>query len=129
MTPIRRGQVYYVDLGGIAPLGTGEGSIELAGRRPAVVLSIDALNRVSDRRAFYVLVVPGTTGAEMFKDYPTNVRVTPAESDLREETIFVAHQMRSVDSRRLGPHPEAVMAEKALVRIEDAVRYTLGLGT
>lgn len=70
MGQISRGEVYLADLGPVVALPSGQCSIEIAKRRPVVVVSIDALNRVSEQRPFYVLVVPGTTGSSSFRNFP-----------------------------------------------------------
>src|SRR5687767_6335978 len=120
MPGIKRGEICLADLGAITSIPSGERSIEIAKRRPVVVVSIDDLNRVSDRCPFYVLVVPGTTGATAFRERPTNVRLIPAETGLLEEGVFLAHQMRSLDARRLSPHPIGRLKGNAMERIESA---------
>jgi mRNA interferase MazF len=61
----RRGEIYFLDL------DPARGR-EQAGRRPVLVLSIDAINRLP--------LVVGTKGENVPRDYPTNVRVTSAGS-------------------------------------------------
>jgi mRNA interferase MazF len=129
MPAIHRGEIYFADLGPITTLPSGEQSIEIAKPRPVIILSIDAINRVSERRPFYVLVMPGTTGAGAFRDRPTNVRLTSAETGLREDGVFLAHQIRSLDMRRLSRRAVGRVSGKALERVESAARYVLGLGS
>lgn len=127
MTPIRRGHIFFTQFGTVAEV-SGAPSLEIARHRPAVVLSIDDINRVSDRTPFFAVVVPGTTGSSAFRPFRTNVLVQPEESGLREPTVFLAHQVRSVDTRRLDPTPAGKLSDTALARLEDAIRYSLGLG-
>jgi len=129
MGGIGRGHIYWADLGPIVSLESGDQSIEIAKRRPVIVVSIDALNRISDRKPFYVLVVPGTTGASSRRDFPTHVRLSPEETGLPKEGVFLAHQMRSIDVRRLSQRSIGRLSGKALERVESAVRYVLGFGT
>jgi mRNA interferase MazF len=75
--PIQRGDIYFVNLN----LVQGR---EQAGQRPVVVLSIDAVNRLP----LVVTVVMGTKGDNVARDYPTNVRLAPAESGLPMETDY-----------------------------------------
>lgn len=49
---------------------------EQAGRRPVLVLSVNAINQLP----LVVTVVIGTKGENVARDYPTNVRIPPAES-------------------------------------------------
>jgi mRNA interferase MazF len=73
---------------------------EQAGNRPVVVLSIDSINKLP----LVVTVVVGTKGENVSRDYPTNVRVSPAESGLSVETVFLCFQVRSLDPKRF-PKP------------------------
>jgi len=60
---IARGEIYFLNLSPV--LGR-----EQAGTRPVLVLSIDAINQLP-----LVVTVVGTKGANVTRDYPTNVRV------------------------------------------------------
>lgn len=74
---IERGEIYIVKL------DPTKGR-EQAGQRPVLVLSIDAINRLP----LVVTVVVGTKGANVTRDYPTNVRLKPEETGLDIETVF-----------------------------------------
>jgi mRNA interferase MazF len=128
MARIRRGEIYLADFGPIAALPSGERSKEIAKRRPVVVVSKDALNRVSELQPFYVVVVPGTTGASSFRNFPTNVRLTPTDTGLSEPGVFLAHQIRSVDVRRLSITAIGRVTGKAMERLEAAIIDALALG-
>src|SRR5438132_13219734 len=75
MMPIHRGEIYFVNLNPVQ-------GREQAGARPVLVLSVDEINRLP----LVVTVVVGTKGENVSRDYPTNVRVTAAESSLPMET-------------------------------------------
>src|SRR6266542_3885599 len=126
MARIARGEIYLADLGPVTTIANGISSIEIAKRRPVIIVPIDALNRVSDKKPFYVLVVPGTAGASSFRDFPTNVRLAPTDSGLRDEGVFLAHQMRSIDVRRLSDRPIGRVRGQAMERVEAALHYVLG---
>ncbi len=113
---IGRGEIYF------ATLDPVQGR-EQAGRRPVLVLSIDVINRLP----LVVTVVVGTRGERVPRDYPTNVRVTPDESGLPSETVFLGFQVGSLDPRRFPPEPAGRLSGETLSRVEDAVRYCLGL--
>jgi mRNA interferase MazF len=113
---IRRGEIYFADLDPVQ-------GREQAGRRPVLVLSVDAVNRLP----LVVTVVVGTRGEKVPRDYPTNVRVTPSESGLPMETVFLCFQLRSLDTRRFPTAPAGQLSAGALSRVESAVRYCLGL--
>lgn len=113
---IQRGEIYFVNLNPV------EGS-EQAGRRPVLVVSRDAINRLP----LVVTVVVGTKGANISRDYPTNVRVSPEQSGLPIETVFLCFQLRSLDPKRFPTKPLGKLAETTMERIENAVRYSLSL--
>jgi mRNA interferase MazF len=114
--PIQRGDIYFVNLNPV------EGR-EQAGNRPVLVLSRNAINRLP----LVVTVVVGTKGANASRDYPTNVRVSPEESGLSMETVFLCFQVRSLDPKRFPPNPAGKLSDEAMERIENAVRYSLEL--
>ena len=113
---VQRGEIHFVDLNPVQ-------GREQAGRRPVLVLSADAINRLP----LVVTVVVGTKGENVTRDYPTNVRVSAAETGLPAETVFLCFQLRSLDpSRFIGPSAGKVSGA-VLERIEIAVRRCLGL--
>jgi mRNA interferase MazF len=71
---------------------------EQAGQRPVLVVSIDAINRLP----LVVTAVVGTKGENVTRDYPTNVRLSPAESGLPMETVFLCFQFRSLHPTRFS---------------------------
>src|ERR671938_672251 len=113
--PIERGEIYFVNLNPV------EGR-EQAGQRPVLVLSIDAINRLP----LVVTVVVGTKGANIPRDYPTNVRVPAAESGLPMETVFLCFQVRSLDSTRFPNKPAGKLTGATLRTVADAVSYCVG---
>jgi mRNA interferase MazF len=113
---IQRGEIYFVNLSPVQ-------GREQAGQRPVLVLSIDDINRLP----LVITVVVGTKGANISRDYPTNVRVAAADSGLPLETVFLCFQLRSLDARRFPPAPAGKVTGNILEQIEAAVRYCLGL--
>lgn len=86
---IQRSEIYFVNLNPVQ-------GREQAGQRPVLVLSINAINRLP----LVITVVVGTKGSNITKDYATNVRVSPEESGLPLETVFLGFQVRSLDASR-----------------------------
>jgi mRNA interferase MazF len=113
---IQRGEIYLVDLNPVK-------GREQAGRRPVLVLSIDAINNLP----LVVTVVVGTKGENISRDYPTNVRVSSVESGLPMETVFLCFQIRSLDPKRFPEKPAGHISGATLKMVEDTVRYCLGL--
>jgi mRNA interferase MazF len=113
---IERGEIYFVNLNPVK-------GREQAGHRPVLVLSIDAINQLP----LVVTVVVGTKGANISRDYPTNVRISAAESGLAMETVFLCFQVRSLDPKRFPDKPAGRVSGETLRQVEEAVRYCLGL--
>ena len=116
MMSIRRGEIYFVNLNPVK-------GREQAGQRPVLVLSIDEINELP----LVVTVVVGTKGENISRDYPTNVRVSPEESGLPMETVFLCFQIRSLDPKRFPEKPAGMVTGEVLEKIETAVCYCLGL--
>lgn len=119
---IKRGQIFFVDL------HTAEGR-EQSGRRPVLVVSDDAINALP----LVIAVVVGTKADNLKQNYPTNVRMSAAETGLPLDTVFLCFQIRSIDPRRLidpktgriaiaGQAPAAKM-----LLVDQALRLTLSL--
>jgi mRNA interferase MazF len=111
---VERGEVRWFEPGAV------EGS-EQSGRRPAVVLSRDAINRTSP----VVIVLPLTTyhGQRL---YPSDVLVRAPEAGLRVDSVALGLQLRAIDRRRLSERLGR-LAPPTLARIEDAVLAVLDI--
>ena len=114
--PIERGDIYFVNLNPVQ-------GREQAGHRPVLVLSINTINQLP----LVVTGVVGTKGENVSRDYPTNVRLSPEATGLPMETVFLCFQIRSLDPKRFTGSPTGRVSGEALQRIENAVRYCLGL--
>jgi mRNA interferase MazF len=88
---IRRGEIYFADLSPVR-------GRKQSGRRPVLVVSNDALNRVD----LVVTVVAGTDARNVDRAFPTNVLVPSFESGLPRDTVFLCYQLRSLDPSRFS---------------------------
>lgn len=113
---MRRGEEYFVSL------DPAQGR-EQRGVRPVLVVSVDAINN----KPLVVTVVPGTDGANVPRDYPTNVRVPPDDSGLPRETVFLCFQARALDHGRFPQSPAGEVSGVWMEQVEAALRYSLGL--
>jgi mRNA interferase MazF len=113
---ILRSQIYFVNLNPTADR-------EQSGTRPVLVISIDDINRLP----LVVTIVVGTKGANITRDYLTNVRVSPLESGLPMETIFLCSQLRSLDATKFLDQPAGMLSPEKMEEIESTVKYCLGL--
>lgn len=114
---VRRGEVYWVDFGEVR-------GKEMAGKHPALVLSINSLNRL----AFLYVVVPGTSANNVANSYPTDVLVVPADSGLPHDTVFKCQRLVAIDPKRLLGGSVAVVSDGVMQRVDQAVAYVLGMG-
>jgi mRNA interferase MazF len=115
VTNISRGDIYFVELDPV--IGK-----EQSGYRPALVISSDKINN----KPLVITVVLGTNGNKVLNDPPSNVRLSPEESGLPNETVFLCFQIRSLDSIRFKKYVNRV-SDQVIFKIEEAVRYSLGL--
>jgi len=113
---IARGQIYFVHLDPVQ-------GREQAGRRPVLVVSADSINR----QPLVVTVIVGTAAANVTRDYPTNIRVTAAESGLPGDTVFLGFQLRSLDPARFLAPRAGALAPARMADVEQALRHVLNL--
>jgi mRNA interferase MazF len=109
----RRGELWLVDFG--EPVGH-----EQSGRRPAVIVSADALN---DSRAGVLIVVPTTTTV---RELPSHIEIDPADSGLNETSYAKCEDVKSVSEQRLIARL-GVAGEEAMFQIVRALRFLLDL--
>ncbi len=83
--------------------------------------------RLTNALPLVVTVVIGTKGANVSKDYQTNVRVQPQDSGLPMETVFLCFQIRSLDKKRFPPQPAGRLTNAMMSTVEQVVRACLGL--
>lgn len=106
---MKRGEVWWTEF-------DPANSVEVRKTRPAIILSVDQINRARGS----VIVVPLSTAP---RPYPP---ISVAVSSAGRPSIAKCDQMRAVDksrlTRRLG-----VLSQEDLRTIETAVRQVLGL--
>jgi mRNA interferase MazF len=113
---VLRGEIYYVDLEPVR-------GREQGGFRPVLVVSSDGVNQLP----LVVIVVPGTDGANVKREFPTNVRIPAGEGGLSLETVFLCFQVRALDPKRFRPSPLGRLSAKRMKQIDGALRYSLDL--
>lgn len=108
-----RGEVWLVDLNPVR-------GHEQAGKRPALVISVDAFNTGP---AGLAIVLPMTSRE---KGIPLHVRVDPPEGGVKATSFVKCEDIRSVSTERLIAKLGRVSAE-TMALVEDRVRILLGL--
>ncbi len=79
---IRQGDIYFIDFG---PVRNREPAFD----HPMAVVSVNQINALAEAGTIVlVTVVPGMSGKNVSRDYPTQVPVPPAHSGLTNETVF-----------------------------------------
>jgi mRNA interferase MazF len=94
---------------------------EQGGRRPAVIVSTEVLNR---SRARLVIALPLTTRE---RPLPTRVRVEPPEGGLRETSFICCEHIRGLSTERLGAQPFGSISLATLEQVDDILQLLLGL--
>ena len=93
---------------------------EEAGRRPALIFSVDAFNAGP---AGLVLVIPITS---KIRSIPMHVGLRPPEGGVKVECVILCDALRSVSRERLIQKWGRV-GQNTLREVEDRVRILLGL--
>ncbi|MBM3494548.1 MAG: type II toxin-antitoxin system PemK/MazF family toxin [Armatimonadetes bacterium] len=114
MSPVRRGEVYFVDLDPV--VGSEQG-----GRRPCVIIQNDVSNQNSP-----VLIVSMITARPPNRDRPTDVHVGSEESGLSASSRVLLNQIRMIDRSRLGRYVGR-LTDDELLAVDEALRISLGL--
>ncbi|MFD1599762.1 type II toxin-antitoxin system PemK/MazF family toxin [Halobellus rarus] len=112
---VRRGDIVIVEL------DPTEGS-EQRGTRPCLVVQ----NDVGNENAPTTIVVPFTT-SRGDKPYPFEVLVTAAESPLREDSVALCSQIRTVSIEHRIKDNIGTVADARLAEVDAALEYSLGL--
>jgi mRNA interferase MazF len=108
-----RGEVWWIDLDPTR-------GHEQAGRRPALVLSVDSFNQSA---AGLVVVVPITSKA---KGISLHVEITPPEGGIKQASYAKCEDVRSVSKQRLTARLGKVKPQ-TLAAVEIRIRRLLGL--
>ena len=93
---------------------------EQAGRRPALVVSVDLFNHGP---ADLIVVVPLTTKN---KHIPLHVELAPTESGLAEWSYAKCEDIRSISVNRLAKKI-GIASNQAMMLVEDRLRILLAL--
>ena len=111
---IKRGDIFYVDL------NPTKGS-EQAGRRPVIVIQ----NNVGNEMSPTIIIAPLTT-KKFSKEYPTNVHLKKGTANLKEDSVILLSQIRTIDKKRLERKIGSLF-EEILAKMDEAIKISLGL--
>jgi mRNA interferase MazF len=108
-----RGEIWYAELSPTV-------GHEQAGRRPVLIVSIDAFNH---GRGKMVVAVPLT---RTFRRHPLHVTVVPPEGGLTSVSFALCDNVRAIATERLDQRIGKV-TEMTVHRVLQPLRYLLGL--
>jgi len=111
--PVKRGEIYWVDLG--IPKGSQQG-----GQRPALVIQNDIGNRTSP-----TTLVAAITSQKK-KSYPFHVNFSAAESGLSRDGTVLLEQIRTINQDRLVSKAGELSSAK-MTEVDQALKVSLGL--
>jgi len=104
----------------LANLGPTRGS-EQRGTRPVIVVSYEGFNRVMP----VVTVLPITSLKPGRRVYSNEAKLPRNSCGLRQESLTLAHQIRTIDKGRLVKAVGAVADQALCASIEEALRVHL----
>lgn len=110
---IRRGDIFTIDLEPVRGAEQGKA-------RPALVIQNDIGNQYSPT----VIVATLTSGNQL--QYDLNVLVKAPEGGLKNDSLILLNQIRTVDKIRLGRYWGRVSAQ-TMAQVDDAIKISLGL--
>lgn len=112
---VRQGEIHWVDW------SPGRGS-EQAGRRPALIVQVDAAN-LSATYPNTVVATISSVGRELF----THVALDPTEQNgLKQRSYVKCEQLLTISKSRLAGRLGRI-TEDEMARVAQAIRYVFGL--
>lgn len=114
---MKRGEVY------IANIEPRSGS-EQRGKRPVIVVSSNAFNKVAGWRS--VIVVPVTTSRAQAKRGPTGILLPAGSAGLSRNSTALCHQVTTLDRRKLSKRIGRLSA-KQRGELDDGLKAALDI--
>ncbi|MGK0618511.1 type II toxin-antitoxin system PemK/MazF family toxin [Meiothermus cerbereus] len=115
MVEVRRGQIWWADLG--EPKGSRPGL-----RRPVLVVQRDTANQ----SRLVTTIVAAITSNLALRQAPGNVFLASSDSGLERDSVINVSQLYTLDKNDLegyvGPVPHGVMSQ-----VDEGLRYLLSL--
>ena len=111
---VKRGDVYYADLNPV--IGSEQG-----GTRPVLVIQNNTGNKYSP-----TIIISAITSRINKAKLPTHVEVESSNGDLREDSVILLEQIRTIDKERLQRWVTK-LSERDLKKVDNALKISLGL--
>jgi len=110
---MKRGDIYRADLDPV--VGSEQGGV-----RPVVIVQNDTGNLYSP-----TVIVAAITTRQKKPEMPVHVHITAEESGLKQDSVVLAEQVRTLEKTRLTRYL-GTLDEKAMRRIDRALQMSLG---
>lgn len=114
ITPPKRGEVYLVNLD--PPLGS-----EIKKTRPALIIQNDVANRHSP-----ITIVAAITSKFDDNLYPAEVEISAGEGGLKQNSVVLLNQIRSIDRQRLAKKLGKIK-DSTIKKVDLSIKISLGL--
>jgi len=115
MRTVKKWHIYLANLD--PTIGSEQGKT-----RPVLVISEDDVNTYLN----CVNIIPITSKKEDRFIYPNEVLLTAGSSELKNDSIALCHQIRTIDKKRLISHLGIVEHKSLKKEIFDAISFQLG---
>ena len=96
---------------------------EQGGRRPVLVISDETYNNVMP----VVTILPLTSLKKGRRVYPNEVLLTAGNGNLPQDSLVLAHQIRTISKKRLGNSSGEINDPNIQEKINNALRVHLNL--
>jgi len=112
---VKRGDMFYADLSPV--VGSEQGGI-----RPVVIIQNDIGNKHSPT------VIAAAITSQIGKNkLPTHIQISPKICGLKNESVVLAEQIRTIDKSRLKEKIGHIEDESIMSRINSALGISFGL--
>lgn len=115
MQAIKRGEIYYADLG--VPVGSEQGGV-----RPVLIIQNDVGNKYSP-----TVIVAAITSKNK-KSIPTHIGLNAFDNGLPKDSVILGEQIRTLDKKRLKEKVTELPNEK-MQEFDRAMLISIGINT
>ena len=112
---IKRGDMFYADLSPV--IGSEQGGI-----RPVLIIQNDTGNKYSP-----TVIAAAITSQTSKTKLPTHIEIDSATSGLKNDSVVLTEQIRTIDKSRLKERIGHIEDEKIINKINNALGVSFGL--
>ena len=112
---VKRGDMFYADLSPV--VGSEQGGI-----RPVIIIQNDVGNKYSP-----TVIAAAITSQTGKTNLPTHIEINSSSSGLKNNSVVLAEQIRTIDKSRLKERIGHIDDESVIHKINDALGVSFGL--